>query len=132
MLLLLIEALVSSFLIPRLTRQWQNHDQELELKDDLVAQVNDTVTDFVMAVQFVELGSVTMSQEDFDDSYRQWEIESAIIESKLRVYYPGVPIASDWRTYSSLVTDFLWSERNRYARCKSSQRTKTRGILGWG
>lgn len=92
---------------PRLTRQWHNHDQELELKDDLVAQVNDTVTDFVMAVQFVELGSVTMSQEDFDDSYRQWEIESAIIESKLRVHYPGVPIASDWRTYSSLVTDFL-------------------------
>jgi hypothetical protein len=104
--LLLVGALVTSVLVPRFTRQWQNRDKELDVKTTLVADISESVTDFVLAVQFAELASVSQSQADFDRAYRQWEVDSAAIESKLQAYFPRADIAEQWRRYSLLVTDF--------------------------
>ena len=41
LLLLLVGALVSSYLLPLLTQSWQNHQKELELKSALVSQISE-------------------------------------------------------------------------------------------
>jgi hypothetical protein len=104
--LLLVGALVTSVLVPRFTRQWQNRDKELDVKTTLVADISESVTDFVLAVQFAELKSVSQSQADFDRAFRQWEVDSAAIESKLQAYFPRSDVPEDWRRYSLVVTDF--------------------------
>jgi hypothetical protein len=80
--------------------------RELEVKTTLVAEISESVTDFVLAVQFAELASVSQSQADFDRAYRQWEVESAAIESKLQTYFPRSDIADEWRRYSLVVSNF--------------------------
>ena len=104
--LLLAGALLSSLVVPAITRRWQDHQKELELKTALVTEITETVTDLVMAVQFAELGTVSQTQEEFDAAYRKWEIESAVIGSKLRAYFPETDLGSQWRAYTRLVTDF--------------------------
>jgi hypothetical protein len=105
-LLLLVGALISSILVPSLTRQWQNHEKELEMKSRLVEDMNNSVTDFVMAVQFAEVGATSQSQADYDKAYRDWEIKRGQLASKIRVYFPGSRIADEWSRYSRAVTDF--------------------------
>jgi formylmethanofuran dehydrogenase subunit A len=63
---LLVGALIWSILVPSSTRQWQNHEKELEMKSGLVEDINNSVTDFVMAVQFAEVGVTSQSQADYD------------------------------------------------------------------
>jgi hypothetical protein len=106
LLLLLIGALISSILVPSLTRQWQNHEKELEMKSGLVEDMNNSVTDFVMAVQFAEVGATSQSQADYDKAYRDWEIKRGQLASKIRVYFPASRIADEWSRYSRAVTDF--------------------------
>lgn len=106
LVLLLVGVLVTSVLVPRFTRQWQNRDKELDVKTTLVADISESVTDFVLAVQFAELASVSQSQADFDRAYRQWEVDSAAIESKLQAYFPRSDIPEEWRRYSLVVSDF--------------------------
>lgn len=106
LLLLLIGALVSSYLIPMLTRGWQNHQKQLELKTVLVTQIGEEVTDFLMAVQFAEMGSTSQSPQDYDMAYRAWEIESAKLGALLSAYFPQTTIGEDWREFSEVLTDF--------------------------
>ncbi len=106
LLLLLIGALVSSYLIPMLTRGWQNHQKQLELKTVLVTQISEEVTDFLMAVQFAEMGSTSQSQENYEMAYRAWETDSAKLGALLSAYFPQATISENWRVFSEVVTDF--------------------------
>jgi hypothetical protein len=45
MLLLIVGAIISSLIIPYFTRQWQDHQKELELISDLSDQINKVVSD---------------------------------------------------------------------------------------
>ena len=104
--LLLVGALVSGLLIPWFTSRWQNHQKELELKTQLATDITETVTAFVLAIQFAELGAVGQSQEDFDAGYRDWEIRNAVISSKLRVYFPDPELRDEWSRFARFATDF--------------------------
>jgi hypothetical protein len=106
LLLLLVGALVTSILVPVLTHQWQNHEKELEIKSGLAEQINNSVTNFVMAVQFAEVGVKSQSQAQYDKAYRDWEVIRGQLESKIRVYFPTTRIADDWDRYSATVTHF--------------------------
>jgi hypothetical protein len=106
LVLLVAGAVLSSLVIPSLTRRWQNHQKELEVKTGLVAEITNAVTSLVMAVQFAELGSRTQSQEDLDEAYRAWETEAAVIASKLRAYFPKAQLAREWSELARLTTNF--------------------------
>jgi hypothetical protein len=106
LLLLLVGALVSGLLLPWLARRWQNHQKELELKTQLTTEITETVTAFAMVLQFVELGASSQTQADFDDAYREWETNSAVIASKLSVYFGGTSLPDEWRRFSSFANDF--------------------------
>ena len=106
LLLLLAGAFLTSLVVPRLTRHSQNRDKELTIKSELFAEINDAVADFVTAIQFAELGAASQSQETFDAAYRKWIVASAVISSKIRVYFPDTPLARDWDEYGSAVERF--------------------------
>ena len=105
LILLLVGALISSYLIPALTRRWQEHQKELEIKIDLVDQINEAIIDIVMRIQFVEIEAKSQTQEEFDTAYREWEIKAAVIGSRIRAYLTE-DIYLDWDTYSRSVTGF--------------------------
>lgn len=103
LIVLIVGALISSYLIPMVTRRWQDHQQELQLKSDLVRQISESVTSIVVAVQFAEVGAASQTQEDYDKAYREWETKSAVIGSSLRAYFPNTQIGTDWNAYSEIV-----------------------------
>jgi hypothetical protein len=121
LLLLLVGAIVSSYLIPALTRSWQNHEKELDLKASLAAEMSEKATDFVMAVQFyklntqgLDLGAASQAVrrdaakqlDDLNRRYRRWEIDSAVIASRLRAYFADPEISADWRALAATITSF--------------------------
>src|SRR3954465_8200034 len=55
--LLVLGAAVSSLLIPAITRGWQNHEKQLQIKTGLVTDMSSSLTTFLMAIQFAEVQS---------------------------------------------------------------------------
>lgn len=69
--LLLIGAILSSYLIPNWTRQWQNQQTELNTKVELINSIDKSSTQMIMAVQYAVLGTKSQSQSDYDSAFRQ-------------------------------------------------------------
>lgn len=105
MLILIVGALVTGLLVPYITNQWQNHQKELELKTDLVAEISDVVTRMILAIQFAEVGATSFTQEDYDKSYSNFLVSSAIIGSKIRSYFPDTQLGKEWDTNSKIIED---------------------------
>lgn len=103
--LLLVGGVVSGLLIPYITNQWANHQKELELKTDLVAEISDVVTRMSLAMQFAELGATSFTQEEYDENYRDFLISSSIIGSKIRSYFPDTQLGKEWDTISLIIED---------------------------
>lgn len=121
--LLIVGALISSLLIPWFFQIWQNQQAELEIKTNLISKISESVIGLVMATQsvLIQNNNQLIDTEDelvhlFDnlnEKYRQWEIESAIINSQLRAYFPNSDVSNLWgslkiysNSFSEKVTDF--------------------------
>jgi hypothetical protein len=96
LLLVAVGAGVSGYLVPALTRRWQDHQKELEVKVALVDQVSKAVAEITIAIQFAEVGAESQTQEAFDEAYRAWEITQPTIGGRLRAYYPHSSLPADW------------------------------------
>lgn len=106
LLLLVLGSVITSILISRVSRHWQNHEKELEVKIALTSKISDSVTRIVMAVQFAEVRAVSQTQADYDKAYLEWEVKRGEISSEIRSYFPDLSIADAWDQYSGVVTDF--------------------------
>jgi len=104
-LLVLLTALVSGYLVERVSRNWQNHQIEVETKVALVESIGGAVADLVLAVQFVE-ADASLSQEQFDQAYRDWERHAAMIGAKIRAYYSDDAVAQSWDDFTRTVSEF--------------------------
>jgi hypothetical protein len=104
--LLLAGAVLTGLLIPTVTRRWQDRHKALELKTELVGEISESITEMVLAVQFVHLGAASMDQPRFDEAYREWEARSAVIGTKLQAYFPKTAIPDEWTRFSEVVTNF--------------------------
>ena len=62
--------------------------------------------EIIIAVQFAHLGVKSQKQADFDRAYREWEIQSAVIGTKLQAYFSDTTIPDEWTDFSELVTGF--------------------------
>jgi hypothetical protein len=105
LLLLLVTALISNYLIPRITRRWQDYQKEIELKTTIVSEISEAVLSIVMAVQFSEGGAKSQTQEEYDKAYRNWEIRRAIIASKIGAYFPNSELVTKWYAFSETLTE---------------------------
>jgi hypothetical protein len=102
--LLIVGALISNLLIPQATRQWQVDQKQLDIKTSLVSQISELATRFVMTVQFAEMGARSLSQADYDASFREWEIKQSIVASLLEAYFPNTSISNEWKDYCKALT----------------------------
>lgn len=135
--LLIVGAIISSLLIPWFFQIWQNQQTELEIKTNLVSKISESVISLVMATQSVLLQSnyQQINNQDeliqlfgnLNEKYRQWEIDSAIINSQLRAYFPNSDVSNLWgslkihsNSFSENVTDFYRLSNNAKINSTSS------------
>ena len=72
---------------------------------DLASQIDASVTGFLMAIQFAEVGAASFSQADFDQSYVDWEIKRETIESVLRSHRLSDDIIARWDAFVTNVSE---------------------------
>lgn len=119
--ILLTGALVSSLLIPSITRRWQDRQKALELKAGLLARLSDAGTRIVTHAWFRELGGKEkLSDEDrfeFDWRYGEWEVEARGLETQLRAYFTDSKgLAEHWVRYCQLLRilhELAWQKEER-------------------
>jgi hypothetical protein len=132
LVLLIVGAIISSILIPWFTRGWQNYQQELEIKKELVGDISEAVMKLVMEVQSFEiqlknetlsgnLSALKPQREKFNllfselnEDYREWEVSSAVIGSQLRAYFRDSEIAPKWGIFSQNLTRFYADTQTDY------------------
>jgi hypothetical protein len=121
--LLILGAIISSLIVPWFFQVWQDYQKELEIKTDLVGKISEDVTRIIMSTQFLLLtndrGQIQTDEQhrelltELNEEYKQWEINSAVIESQLQAYFPQSDLANKWGSlkiysgsFSENVTDF--------------------------
>lgn len=121
LVLLLVTAAVSGLLVPRLTQQWQEQQEEINIRRDFAARVSRAVGEFFISTQLAQVGAQSQSQEEFDEAYVRWEVESAVLGAELRAYYTAEAVHADWARCDELATAYYVQvgigepeERRRY------------------
>ena len=119
--LLIVGAVLTGFLAPAITRRWQDRQKELEVKTGLVTELSEVTMSILLAIQFVRVRRdqptalastevLTKRQQEFDDAYRAWEVQSAIVGTKLQAYFTGTRIPEIWTALSEAITSFYTLE----------------------
>ena len=118
--LLVIGAVISSYLIPRFTRRWQDHQDELQLKRQLVERISNSTVNVVLAVA----DAIKIPQEGLDKAEHDWHLECSSIGSYIEAYFyePKInklkrqifnvsnknePIAHKWEAYYNVINQLL-------------------------
>lgn len=107
LLLLIIGALISSYIIPFYTRAWQDHQKELELKTDLVGEISNSVATILIKTQTTK-AIISTPYKEFYNAFEEWESGSAIIQSELRAYFFNSHLPQLWTNYSFILSDFAF------------------------
>jgi hypothetical protein len=107
LLLLIVGAIITSLIIPNFTRQWQDHQKELELKTNLVSEISDAVASLLAKTQITKV-IVSTPYKELHDAYEIWESASAVIESKLEAYFSDSSLPQLWSNYSAILGDFAF------------------------
>lgn len=109
-----VAALLGGWLIPQITRKWQDHERALEIRSNLVTEMSESVSSTVVTGRFVAAGLFTNASDDpyadqkaFNDAYRTWSTDSASIGAKLEAYFAGSDLGAEWRSFADVVTDFV-------------------------
>ena len=100
----ILTAALSGYIIPRVTRDWQDYQKELEIKTSIVESANIEILNILLAMQFAERKVGT--QADFDKAYRTWEVQRSALAGKISVYFHGQSVAKDFESFSEALTDF--------------------------
>lgn len=102
-LMVLFGALVSAWLVPAFTRQWQDRQKEREIKVGLVSEISDSTSDALVTSQFVASRALTSGQAEYNRVSLDWARRSAQVEATLAAYFGGQELVDDWHDYSIVV-----------------------------
>lgn len=119
LVILVVGAIITSFLFPYLTRGWQDHQRGLELKASLIDQINAS-----MEGALAELGSVELRDEYralsknamaldtlhnlFIQQFHNWNVQAETILSELDAYFSSYQnVRRDWQELSRAIGN-LW------------------------
>lgn len=108
LLILILGAIITGLLFPFFTNRWQSRQKDLELqlqlKLDLIKQINESIIQTVMTSLFA--WRPLTSDDEITTVYRKWEISSSEIESDMEAYFPNTEIRKIWHDYSEVLKDF--------------------------
>jgi hypothetical protein len=90
---------------PWLTKLRDDHRKALEVKTQLVTEMSEVVIGFVTAVEFEVRGLPSQSSGEYDEAYKCWETQRAVLGTKLEAYFPKAEIKADWRGFVKRVRD---------------------------
>lgn len=102
LVVLAIGAVLSGLIVPTLTRRWQDHAQQLQIKTDLVTGMSEATTRALVGLA-PPAGAAADTRPQV---YAQWSIDSAVIWSKLAAYFPGDPLVDAWSAFAQTMDDF--------------------------
>jgi hypothetical protein len=101
-------AVLIYWIIPQVTRQWQDHAQVLDIQTGLVSEMSESSSDTIMTSRIIGARlSGESTQEAFNSTVRNWAVKSAVIGSKLEAYFPHSDIGKEWREYSNVVSNYI-------------------------
>lgn len=119
---LIVGAVLTSLLIPTLTRQWQDHQKELEVKTALVTDINEATASVLGRAVAVGTGRYVGERSEVDlrfeyyKGYQDWSVQSADIYGRLRAYLgsdistdgeiPSNDLPTEWRSFEGAVFGF--------------------------
>ena len=124
----ILTAALSGYIIPRVTRDWQDYQKELEIKTSIVENANVEVLNILLAMQFAE--RKVGIQADFDKAYRTWEVQRSALAGKISVYFHGQSVAKDFESFSEAVTDFYVLAGVNNGAYRSKQIAKLKDYFG--
>jgi hypothetical protein len=106
-------ALLINWVIPSVTRKWQDHQKALEIKTGLVGDMSESVASAVSTGRFLASGLIARASADshaeqraWNAGYRDWTTTSSAIGARLQAYLPD-DTGAQWRGFANVVTDFL-------------------------
>jgi hypothetical protein len=102
LVLVFVTALVSSVLVPSITRRWQDQQAAIELRTRFASETTESVVGFLLSVQFAERGAI--AQDKYTQAYYDWEVKRATLESRFAGYFADPQLAADWAAFSEAVT----------------------------
>jgi hypothetical protein len=121
LLVTVVGALLSAWLIPAVTRQWQDQQKARELKATLVSRISRDTTQALVKSDFVSYGrfggtraangAPPFSDEQFNELDINWRQDSQEIEGLLAAYFPNV--VDQWHQYAALVQNTYFLLRPR-------------------
>lgn len=116
-----VGALLTAWLIPAVTRQWQDQQKARELKATLVSRISRDTTEALVKSDFVAYGrfggtraangAPPFSDEQFNDLDITWRQNSQEIEGLLDAYFPR--LVHEWHRYAALVQNTYFLLRPR-------------------
>ena len=105
-LVTLLGLAVSAWLLPALTRQWDDRQREHELKAAIVADIATSTARAVVGSEGIWEAVRPPTKEERERIGDQWALSALEIESQLRSYFPRDVVAS-WQLYSWAVDRFI-------------------------
>jgi hypothetical protein len=97
-------ALITALVIPYLTKGWQDHQRELDIKAGLVKQMTEAPARMLGAIRVYQVRDGGASQ--LDVPFLSWETNSTIIAGQLSTYFPSTAIPAQWDHFSQTVNQF--------------------------
>jgi hypothetical protein len=118
LLITLVAAGVSALLIPWITGKWQDHKQQLELRTTLASDMSRAYTSVIITGRFVTGGLIysgstskventAVTQNAWTGAVHDWLVDSGTIQAQLTGRYGVTGIASEWREFTSAVTNYM-------------------------
>jgi hypothetical protein len=99
---------LAAWVVPQLTRQWQDHQKALEIQSGLVGSMSQWSSDAIISSRLrASRAPTATSQKELDASTHTWAVQSSIIASRLRAYFPDSDVGDRWSRYADGVTDYL-------------------------
>lgn len=119
----LLVPIVLGFLVPWVTRLWQDRQRDSEIKTELVSEISGLVMTTVMTAHLFSTSLKQQAQSSDGDKdaldriYLKWRVDTCIIGSKLHAYFPdkkkeGKQIHKRWRRFSDRLSEYYEKTRD--------------------
>src|SRR5580765_6671547 len=95
-MILVVTAVISQWLIPRTTRQWQDHQRQAEIKVQLVTETGRPFAKMLVVAQSSEFGGQARDQDPVNRAFTEWESEQVVVSARIRAYSRDTTLPKDW------------------------------------
>jgi hypothetical protein len=105
--------LLSGVIALLLTRWLQDRSNAMDTKRLLIEDMTKSLHRMILAVQAVEIQYTPSTFDELNKAWQKWKIASAVLRSKLRLYFPNSGIDGAWINLEDRVDEFYGMQEER-------------------